>query len=109
MADQIGVSRKRLPVPRDSLSPQDAVALGHEIRNRREQLGLTQEELADKSGVTRNQIQVIERGWADRAKRRPANPRLATLLGLSEALGMRVRIDMAVPSKVSVEFEPVTD
>lgn len=104
MADRTGVSRERLAVPRDALSPRDAAALGHQIRTRREELGLTQEDLAEKSGVTRNQIQVIERGWADRANRRPANPRLTTLMGLAEALRLQVRIDMTFPTKVVIEY-----
>jgi transcriptional regulator with XRE-family HTH domain len=105
MADQTSVSGDRLSVPRDSLSATDALALGREIRIRREALGLTQENLAEKSGVTRNQIQVIERGWADRAKKRPANPRLATIIGLCEALDMRVRIDVSQSSRVNLEYE----
>lgn len=37
-------------------------ALGHELRARREQQGLSQQELADKAGLHRNFVGLLERG-----------------------------------------------
>jgi transcriptional regulator with XRE-family HTH domain len=54
--------------------------LSQELRIRREQLGVTQEYLADLSGVGLRTIKSFERG--------KANPRLETLTKLSEVLGM---------------------
>ena len=56
--------------------------LSQELRIRREQLGVTQEYLADLSGVGLRPIKSFERG--------KANPRLETLTKLSEVLGMEL-------------------
>lgn len=55
------------------------------VRALRVKLGLSQEELALAAGVSRNHIQVLERGVGE-----PVNPRLATLYALAAALGVRV-------------------
>ncbi len=52
--------------------------MGEELRERRLERGLSQEELADKAGMSRNFIGLIERG--DR------NPTLLTLYSLAIAL-----------------------
>jgi transcriptional regulator with XRE-family HTH domain len=83
-----------------------AVRLGTQIRELRESRELTQEKLADEVGLTRNHIQLIESGLSDRAKGTPANPRLSTLLALSQALDAQLRIDMAVATDVVVEIIP---
>jgi len=56
--------------------------LSQELRIRREQLGVTQEYLADLSGVGLRTIKFFESG--------KANPRLETLTKLSEVLGMEL-------------------
>ena len=56
--------------------------LSQELRIRREQLGVTQEYLADLSGVGLRTIKSFESG--------KANPRLETLTKLSEVLGMEL-------------------
>jgi DNA-binding XRE family transcriptional regulator len=56
--------------------------LSQELRIRREQLGVTQEYLADLSGVGLRTIKSFESG--------KANPRLETLTKLSEILGMEL-------------------
>jgi transcriptional regulator with XRE-family HTH domain len=60
-------------------------ALADNVRQARERLGLTQEALAHAAGISRNHVQLLERG-----RGAGANPRLRTLYGLAEALGVRV-------------------
>jgi transcriptional regulator with XRE-family HTH domain len=92
-------------VPDDvALSHAVAKRLGAQIRELREARNLTQEKLADAIGVTRNHVQLMESGLSDRAKNSPANPRLSTLLALSNALDAQLRIDFVTPSSVQVEF-----
>jgi transcriptional regulator with XRE-family HTH domain len=81
-----------------------AVQLGTQIRELRESRRLTQEKLADEVGLTRNHIQLLESGLSDRAKNSPTNPRLSTLLALSQALGARLRIDTVTRSEVVIEL-----
>ena len=52
---------------------------GREIRRRRESLGLTLEQLAERAGLTPNYIGAIELGKRD--------PSLSTILGLARGLG----------------------
>ena len=52
------------------------------IRNRRALLGVTQEELADVTGVSTRRIVDIERG--------KANPSFATLQKIAAALGLEI-------------------
>lgn len=47
---------------------------------------LSQETLAAEIGISTNHLQLLESGLSDRKKQSPANPRLSTLLALSEAL-----------------------
>ncbi|MGJ9412657.1 helix-turn-helix domain-containing protein [Aeromicrobium sp. CF4.19] len=79
--------------PRDRLRDVSA-ALGQRVRSRRVSLGLTQEELAHRSGLSRNQVQNLEnnRNNARDADGRtgPANPRFDTLWSVSEALEVTV-------------------
>lgn len=67
-----------------------ALALGRRLADLRETRGLTQEVVADAAGISRNHYQLLEQGLTNRKTRRPANPRLATLVALSEALGVSV-------------------
>ncbi|WP_080796680.1 helix-turn-helix domain-containing protein [Corynebacterium pacaense] len=61
-------------------------ALAHRARQLRRYRGLTQEQLSELSGVSRNLIQNIERGYASGKPNKPANPSLKTLYSLSYAL-----------------------
>lgn len=45
-----------------------------------------------RAGITKNHLQLLERGWVNRQTREPANPRLETLAGLARALGVRIDI-----------------
>ncbi|MBU9764425.1 helix-turn-helix transcriptional regulator [Mycobacterium sp. TNTM28] len=54
----------------------------------REARGLTQEYVAEASGMSRNHYQLLENGLSNRKTKRPANPRLSTLVALSDVLGV---------------------
>lgn len=61
------------------------------LRQRREELGLTQEELAHRTGLSRNQIQNLENNRNNSAGgRSSANPGLDTILALEGAFGMEL-------------------
>ncbi|WP_446225786.1 helix-turn-helix domain-containing protein [Nocardia sp. IBHARD005] len=72
--------------------------LGQHLAFLRESRGLTQEAVANAAGISRNYYQLLESGWGVRKTKAPANPRLSTLIGLSEALGT------TVPDLVDVMF-----
>lgn len=93
--------------PDPASSTLDVATLGKQLRARREQLDRPQDELALAVGISRVQLQNIESGLSDRAKRTPANPRLSTLVALCRELGGRLVIDVAAPSGVMVEFDPL--
>ena len=63
------------------------LALGRSVREFRDALGLSQEELAHRSGLHRNYIGGIERG--------ELNPSFASLLQLTEALEIRFSLLIA--------------
>jgi transcriptional regulator with XRE-family HTH domain len=67
-----------------------AQALGRRLCDLREARGLTQEVVAEASGMSRNHYQLLERGFSNRKTKRPANPRLSTLVALSDVLGVSV-------------------
>ena len=74
-----------------------AARLGEKVRVRREELGMTQERLAELAGVHRNQIQNIEHSRnnsKDPSTRRPgpANPRLDTVFAIANALQIEVAV-----------------
>lgn len=69
-----------------------AVVLGDTVRTLREDRKLTQEQLAHRAGISRNQLQNIERSrnntkGAD-GRPGPGNPRMDTVWALAEALGV---------------------
>ena len=80
-----------------SWNESSAVRFGAVLRVLREARGLTQESLAFQAGVTKNQVQLIEagRGSGSRDSGRPSNPRLSTIVGLSDVLGITVAELMA--------------
>ncbi|MFT4287290.1 helix-turn-helix domain-containing protein [Nocardioides sp.] len=72
-----------------------AARLGQLVRSRREQLGWTQERLAEAAGMSRNQIQNIENNRNNTkdpqtGKPGPGNARLETIFLLAEALDVSV-------------------
>lgn len=70
----------------------DAKKFGAVLRGLRVGRGLSQEALAFRAGVTKNQIQLIEAGRSSGRKDAtgPSNPRLSTLSGLAEVMEMTV-------------------
>lgn len=70
-----------------SWSKPAARVLGDRIRQRRKDLGYTQETLAHASGITTNAVQLIESGRGSaKFDGPPSNLTLATLFGLADAL-----------------------
>jgi transcriptional regulator with XRE-family HTH domain len=69
-----------------------AKQFGATLRRLREERGLSQESLAFRAGVTKNQVQLIEYGRSSgrRDAEGPSNPRLSTLIGLAEVLDIDV-------------------
>lgn len=65
----------------DSFGHPARVALGAEMRRRRQALGLTLEELADRANVSTNYLGTLERGRRD--------PSISTVMKLAK--GLRVR------------------
>jgi transcriptional regulator with XRE-family HTH domain len=59
-----------------------AVDLGNQIRLLRDQRSLSQQALADASGISRNTLSLIERGQT--------SPTVSTLKGLARALGVEI-------------------
>ena len=70
----------------------NAREFGFTLRRLREEHELSQETLAYRSGVTKNQIQLLESGRASgrKGETRASNPRMTTLSGIAQALGMSV-------------------
>lgn len=69
-----------------------AKRLGEEIRRARGQKGISQESLAHRSGITKNQLQLIEAGRSSgsRDASGPSNPRMSTLAGVAAVLDVSV-------------------
>lgn len=81
-------ARPALEHVRVSWSEAGAKQLGAFLRRLREERGLSQESLAFRAGITKNQLQLIEAGRASgrRDANGPSNPRLSTLVGLADVL-----------------------
>lgn len=71
-----------------------AQAFGHRVRLLREERGLTQEELAQAAGISRNQLQNIENSRNNvrdaQGRQGRGNPRLDTVWSLAGALQVEV-------------------
>lgn len=86
--------------------PRAAELLGQKVRAAREDRGLTQEQLADQTGIARNQIQNIEHNrnnTRDPHTGRPGtgNARLDTVFLLAETL--RVEVEYLIDPKRPVQ------
>lgn len=75
-----------MPVPRRRGSERAAAApaLAKEIYERRLELGLTQQEVADLAGLARSSLQALESGRA--------STRLASLLAVADVLGCTITL-----------------
>lgn len=73
-------------------SEQQAKRLGEVIRRLRGERGLSQEALAYRAGITKNQLQLIEAGRSSGSKEAsgPSNPRMSTLGGVASVLEISV-------------------
>jgi len=87
-------------VPESAIERELAEALGRTLAELRQERGLTQEVVAQAAGISRNHYQLLEYGLGKRDGRKPANPRLSTLVALSEVLGA------TVPDLISAMFRP---
>lgn len=67
-----------------------ADALAQRLRELRATSELTQEQVALRAGISRNQYQLYESALSDRDKGTPANPTMTTLVELAHALGCTV-------------------
>ncbi|MFM7022385.1 MAG: helix-turn-helix domain-containing protein [Flavobacteriales bacterium] len=60
--------------------------IGHTIKNRRKELGITQPHLAEIAGISLNSLYKIERGQT--------NPTLNILEKITEVLGMEIQLNV---------------
>lgn len=69
-----------------------AKRLGERIRALRTAQGLSQETLAQRAGITKNQVQLLEAGRSTGREGQvgPSNPKLSTLVGLAFVFDMSV-------------------
>lgn len=90
MVDAGSVGRHVAGVAQSEIEQALAQALGRRLCDLREARGLTQEVVAQAAGMSRNHYQLLEIGLSNRKTKRPANPRLSTLVALSAVLGVSV-------------------
>jgi transcriptional regulator with XRE-family HTH domain len=91
-------------VPAEPLTAEVAQAFGRRLYAARRRLGISQQELADRVDMSRETISRLERGLANESRKSSADPTLTALLALSRALGMQLRLDMALNGDVVIEF-----
>ncbi len=89
----------------------EARAFGEHIRVLRRAAGLSQEALAYRAGITKNQVQLIEAGRGSAREKGPiSNPRMKTLFGLAEALGIApVDLLAATSGSATSESSPLPE
>jgi transcriptional regulator with XRE-family HTH domain len=76
----------------------DLAILGRAVRRMREQRGMTADELADATAMTRQRIDVLEAGRLD--------PTYELLLALSDALGTQPSALVALAEQLGESSEP---
>lgn len=82
-----------------AVEKQLAAILGRRLQQLRVAKGLSQDAVAHAADISRQHYQLLESGWGERRSKKPANPRLSTLIALSKVL------DTTVPELVSDIFE----
>jgi transcriptional regulator with XRE-family HTH domain len=90
------------------IDPAMSVALGGYLRDARVRAGLSQEAVAHRAGISRNQVQLIEAGLSSRADGgKPWNPHLSTLVAVCAALDVPVGplVDYALGLRAEVVVE----
>ena len=93
------------PMPESSpLERHLASIFAHTIRERRMELGLSQEQVALRADIDRNHYQLMESARSDRRSNRAVNPRFFTLLKLANALEMPVE-ELLHPISRSYRFQ----
>ena len=81
-----------------------ARAFGGRVRDLRRAAELSQEGLAYRAGITKNQVQLIEAGRGSARETGPiSNPRMKTVFGLADALGVTASDLLADLSAESAE------
>ncbi len=76
-----------------------AEAFGKRVRERRDQEGLSQEELAERVGISRNYLSQIERGQAN-------NISWQLMERLASTLGMRLEVEQELGEDISMDRLP---
>lgn len=64
--------------------------IGQTIKQRRKELGITQPDLAELAGISKNTLYKLERGQG--------NPSLDILTTLAEVLGMELKLEVKLPA-----------
>jgi DNA-binding XRE family transcriptional regulator len=72
-----------------NIFPMDAQLLGLQIKNRRNSLDLTQEDLAEMAGITIKTLHLVESGQG--------NPSLSTITKILGVLGLEFFVDIKRP------------
>jgi len=74
------------------MSQNVAHRLGEQLTSARQRRGLTQEQVAEAAGMSRNHYQLLEIGLGNRSTKAPANPRLTTLVTLAKVLDIELPV-----------------
>ncbi|MDD0859382.1 helix-turn-helix transcriptional regulator [Arthrobacter alpinus] len=82
-------SREHRGVSKRTLHPEAAKALGRRLSTRREELGKTQQQVADFAGMSRGYYRTLERGSADYAHKKVSNPTITMVIDLAQVLQLQ--------------------
>jgi transcriptional regulator with XRE-family HTH domain len=92
-------------VPSQPLSIEAAAEFGRRLKARRKALGLSQDDLADATQIRRQYLSNLERGWSNADEGTPANPTMAVLVALAQALHAQPRVDTAHTGEMIIVFD----
>jgi len=98
-------SREHRGVSKRTLHPEAAKALGRRLSTRREELGKTQQQVADFAGMSRGYYRTLERGSADYAHKKVSNPTITMVIDLAHVL----QLDPASLIEIVVENHGTVD
>ena len=74
--------------PHSALEEELARRIGLRLQQLRIDRGLSQTEMANRSGMSRTHYQRLEHGRGGTRGEQPSNPRLASLIGIADVLGV---------------------